>query len=78
MKAAPANGVDFLLRPLLSQVAEVRDDDQSVIVDPPNHGILQALSFVVVSPWMLFTSQMIVCGLLTLARFGKGVESPRC
>lgn len=51
MKAAPANGVDFLLRPLLSQVAEVRDDDQSVIVDPPQ-------------PWD--PASPIVCGGLPL------------
>jgi len=35
LKSSPANGVDYLLQPLQSTVTEVRDDDFSVVVDPP-------------------------------------------
>lgn len=35
LKEPPPQGVDFLLKPLKSQVLEVRNDDCSVVVDPP-------------------------------------------
>ena len=35
LKSSPANGVDYLLQPLRSKVVEVRSDDFSIVVDPP-------------------------------------------
>ena len=35
LKAAPANGVDYLLQPLKAKIVEVCPDDLSIVVDPP-------------------------------------------
>ena len=42
LKAAPENGVDYLLQPLKAKIVEVRHDDMSIVVDPPQpwHGSL--------------------------------------
>jgi ribonuclease HI len=42
LKAAPENGVDYLLQPLKAKIVEVRPDDLSIVVDPPQpwHGSL--------------------------------------
>ena len=35
LKPAPVRGVDYLLRPLVATVAEVRAEDSCIVVDPP-------------------------------------------
>eukprot|EP00435_Cladocopium_sp_Y103_P026104 s1941_g6.t1 len=36
IRDSPANGVDFLLRPLTASVLEVRSDENALVVDPPH------------------------------------------
>lgn len=46
LKTAPANGVDYLLKPLNAAVVEVRQDDCSIVVDPSH-------------PWAM--DQVVMC-----------------
>eukprot|EP00435_Cladocopium_sp_Y103_P068408 s83_g31.t1 len=72
IRDTPASGVDFLLKPLQAKVVEVRADDCSLVVDPPQPWRLDCPVFCNGSPVELLHSESDCLWLSSVEGCGEG------